>query len=205
MSRFGWVPDMVETMDASSPAPTRRSDVARHREMLIAAATEEFTRNPEASMGDIARAAELTRATVYRHFANREALEAAIRSDALDRASGALADCRLDDGTAVEVLGRVIRALSAQAMSLRFMVLQAPDSDPEFLARRAQVLSPLADVVRRGQREGLLDDRLSPEWIVTTMASLLVAAVRAAPSPDVEVAELVHRTLMFGVAKPAGD
>lgn len=121
--------------------------------------------------------------TVYRHFTNREALEAVIRSEAPDRAAEALADCRLDDGTAVEVLGRVIRALTAQAMSLRFMVLQAPDSDAEFLARRAHVLSPLADVVRRGQREGFLDERLSPGWIVTAMASLLVAAVRAAPSP----------------------
>ncbi|WP_448004961.1 TetR/AcrR family transcriptional regulator [Agromyces bauzanensis] len=190
-------------MDASSPAsPPRRSDVTRHREMLIAAATEEFSRNPEASMGDIARAAELTRATVYRHFANREVLESAIRSEALDRAAEALADCRLDHGTALEVLRRVIRALSAQAMSLRFMVLQAPDSDPEFRARRAHVLSPLVEVVRRGQREGLLDEGLSPEWIVTAMASLLVAAVRASPSPDAQVAELVHRTLMFGVAKP---
>lgn len=190
-------------MDASSPSsPSRRSDVSHNREMLITAATEEFSRNPEASMADIARAANLTRATVYRHFANREALAAAIRTEALDRAAEALADCGLDDGTALEVLRRVIQALSARAMSLRFMVLQGPDSDPEFLARRARVLLPLVEVVRRGQREHLIDAGLSPEWVVTAMASLLVAAVRAAPSPDAEVAALVHRTLMSGVAAP---
>ncbi|MEV1129359.1 helix-turn-helix domain-containing protein [Agromyces sp. NPDC049794] len=191
-------------MDATSPAPPpRRRDVARHRDLLIAAATEEFARNPEASMADIARVAQLTRATVYRHFPNRDALEAAIRSEALARASGALAEGRLDEGTALEVLRRVIQALSAQGMSLRFMLLQGPDSDPEFLAQRAQVLSPLVDVVRRGQREGLLHEDLAPEWIVTAMASLLVAAVRAAPSPDADVAEMVHRTLMSGVATAA--
>ncbi|WP_292727918.1 TetR/AcrR family transcriptional regulator [Microbacterium sp. UBA837] len=189
--------------DTPSAPPPRRRDVARHRGMLIAAATEEFARNPEASMADIARVAELTRATVYRHFPNREALEAAIRSEALARASRALDESRLDEGTALEVLQRVIRALSAQGMGLRFMLLQAPDADPRFLAQRAQVLAPLVDVVRRGQREGHLRENLAPEWIVTAMASLLVAAVRDAASPDSAVGELVRRTLMSGVATDA--
>ena len=201
MSHFRVIRDMVVVMDVSSPAtPARRRDVARHRDMLIAAATEEFSRNPEASMADIARVAELTRATVYRHFPNREALESAIRVEALARASRALEESRLDEGTALEVLQRVIHALGAQGMGLRFMLLQAPDSDPRFLAQRAHVLGPLVDVVRRGQREGLLDRELAPEWIVTAMASLLVAAVRDAPSPDAAVGESVHRTLMFGIA-----
>lgn len=204
MSHFCAVPDMVVVMDVSSPAtPTRRRDVARHRDQLIAAATEEFARNPEASMADIARVAELTRATVYRHFPNREALEEAIRVEALARASRALEESRLDEGTALEVLQRVIHALGTHGMSLRFMLQQGPDSDPRFLAQRAQVLAPLVDVVRRGQREGLLDEDLAPEWIVTAMASLLVAAVRDAASPEAAVDELVYATLMFGVAAGA--
>ena len=179
-----------------------RIDVERHHRALLAAAADELSRNPESSMADVARAANLTRATLYRHFSNRQTLLKAIQAEALARASEALIACRLDEGNALEVLRRVIGSLGKQGMRFRIILMRASDHNARFLTQRDQVLAPLVEVVKRGQIEGHIRTDLSPEWIVTAMASLLIAAVRAAPGAkqsDAEMSDLIFRTLVGGI------
>ncbi|HSN35997.1 MAG TPA: TetR/AcrR family transcriptional regulator [Arthrobacter sp.] len=180
-----------------------RVDVERHHRALLAAAADELSRNPDSSMADVAQAANLTRATLYRHFSNRQSLLKAIQAEALARASETLMACRLDEGNALEVLERVIDSLGKHGMRFRIILLRAPDQNARFLAQRDEVLAPLVEVVRRGQSEGDIRADLSPEWIVTAMASLLISAVRAAPKTkqsDAEVSDLIFRTLAGGIA-----
>lgn len=180
-----------------------RVDVERHHRALLAAAADELSRNPDSSMADVAQAANLTRATLYRHFSNRQTLLKAIQTEALARASETLLACRLDDGNALEVLERVVDSLSKHGMRFRIILLRAPDQNARFLAQRDEVLAPLVEVIRRGQGEGDIRADLSPEWIVTAMASLLISAVRAAPKTkqsDAEVSDLIFRTLAGGIA-----
>lgn len=180
-----------------------RIDVERHHRALLSAAADELARNPDSSMADVAQAANLTRATLYRHFSNRQALLTAIQAEALRRASETLIACRLDEGNALEVLGRVIGSLGKHGMRFRIILMRAPDHNARFLTQRDQVLAPLAEVVKRGQAEGDIRADLSPEWIVTAMASLLISAVRAAPTAkhsDAEVSDLIFRTLVGGIA-----
>ncbi|WP_083266527.1 TetR/AcrR family transcriptional regulator [Arthrobacter sp. U41] len=180
-----------------------RVDVERHHRALLAAAADELSRNPDSSMADVAQAANLTRATLYRHFSNRQTLLKAIQAEALARASETLIACRLDEGSALEVLARVIDSLSRHGMRFRIILLRAPDQNARFLAQRDEVLAPLVEVIRRGQREGDIHADLSPEWIVTAMASLLISAVRAAPKTkhsDADVSNLIFRTLVGGIA-----
>jgi AcrR family transcriptional regulator len=57
----------------------QRADAARNRELLLAAAEEEFAeRGLAASVADIARRAGVAKGTVFRHFATKEELIAAI-------------------------------------------------------------------------------------------------------------------------------
>lgn len=188
----------------SAKQPTApRIDVERHRRALLAAAADEFARNPDCSMAGVAEAANLTRATLYRHFSNRQALLKAIQAEALTRASETLTACRLDEGNALEVLGRVIGALSKHGMRFRIIVMRAPEHNVRFLTQRDQALAPLVEVVKRGQAEGDIRADLSPEWIVTAMAALLISAVRAAPTAKrsaVEVSDLILSTLVGGIA-----
>ncbi|MET0928841.1 MAG: helix-turn-helix domain-containing protein [Aeromicrobium sp.] len=63
------------------PTPTRplRADAVRNRELLLSAAEEEFAeRGLDASVSDIARRAGVAKGTVFRHFATKEELIAAI-------------------------------------------------------------------------------------------------------------------------------
>lgn len=184
-----------------------RVDVERHHRALLEAAADELSRNPDSSMADVAQAANLTRATLYRHFSNRQSLLKAIQAEALARASETLVACRLDEGNALEVLKRVIDSLGKHGMRFRIILLRAPDQNARFIARRDEVLAPLAEVIRRGQREGDIRADLSPEWIVTAMASLLISAVRASPKSkhsDAEVSDLIFRTLTGGIAAHDG-
>ncbi|HSO91653.1 MAG TPA: TetR/AcrR family transcriptional regulator [Arthrobacter sp.] len=184
-----------------------RIDVERHHRALLAAAADELSRNPDSSMADVAQAANLTRATLYRHFSNRQSLLKAIQAEALARASETLVACRLDEGNALEVLQRVIDSLGKHGMRFRIILLRAPDQNARFLAQRDEVLAPLVEVIRRGQGEGDIRADLSPEWIVTAMASLLISAVRASPKSkhsDAEVSDLIFRTLAGGIAARGG-
>ena len=190
-------------MSSLNQPPASRSDVERNRRTLLTAAAEELAHNPEASMADVARAAGLTRATLYRHFRNRQSLLEAIQTEALVRAAEALVACRLEEGTALEAFRRAIDELGSHSMRFRIVLMQAPDLNPGFLRQRAQVLAPLVEVVKRGQVEGHIRPDLPPRWIVTAMASLLVAAVRAAPitlMSDADVSDLIFHTLTGGIA-----
>lgn len=190
-------------MPSPNPPAASRIDVERHRRALLEAAADELARNPESSMADVAKTANLTRATLYRHFSNRQTLLKAIQAEAFTRASEALISCRLDEGSALEVLERVIASLSKHGMRFRVILMRVPDHNARFLTQRDQVLAPLVEVIKRGQREGDIRTELSPEWIVTAMASLLIAAVRSAPTAqqsDEGVAELIYGTLVGGIS-----
>jgi AcrR family transcriptional regulator len=65
----------------SSPVRPLRVDAARNRELLLAAAEDEFVeRGLEASVADIARRAGVAKGTFFRHFATKDDLIAAIVS-----------------------------------------------------------------------------------------------------------------------------
>lgn len=179
-----------------------RADVDRHRRALLEAAAEELSRNPEASMDDVAQAASLTRATLYRHFGNRKTLLQAIQAEAFARAAQTLDECRLNEGSALEALRRVLTALSSHGKRFRIILLLTPEGNARFIARRDQVLAPLLDVIRRGQRDGEIRVDLSADWILTAMTSLFISAMRAPHTGkrSEDVADLVSRALFEGVS-----
>lgn len=187
--------------DSNAPHASR-SDVERNRQALLAAAAEELARNPGASMVDIAHAAHLTRATLYRHFGTREQLVEGLQARALDQASRALAESQLEGGPALEALRRAIDALAALGPRFRPLLMEGADLDPDFQARRAIVLDPLREVVRRGQDEGEIRADVPPEWVVTALASMLAAGVRAVRDDGdrgATLAGLVYETLVAGI------
>jgi AcrR family transcriptional regulator len=87
----------------TSPRPLR-ADAARNRELLLAAAADEFEeRGPDASVADIARRAGVGKGTVFRHFPTKDHLVAAIvraRIDELNATAEALLDAS-DPGAAL--------------------------------------------------------------------------------------------------------
>ncbi|MFE4366960.1 TetR/AcrR family transcriptional regulator [Streptomyces sp. NPDC056835] len=76
-------------MTGTTATPGPRADMVRNRRLLLQAATEAFAEHgTEASMGEIAQRAGLAKGTVFRHFASKEDLLAAIMLQLLDRLIG---------------------------------------------------------------------------------------------------------------------
>lgn len=91
-------------MTGTTAASGRRADNVRNRRLLLEAASAAFAeQGTEASMGEIAQRAGLAKGTVFRHFATKDDLLAAIMLQMLDRLIGA-ADRLLETDDAAAAL-----------------------------------------------------------------------------------------------------
>jgi serine phosphatase RsbU (regulator of sigma subunit) len=73
---------MVSWMSHMHPSRKQRSDAAVNRVHILAVAGELLSRSPRGSMSDVARAAHVSRGTLYRHFPTRADLLAAVNEHA---------------------------------------------------------------------------------------------------------------------------
>ena len=67
-------------MSRDDPSNLRRADALRNRERILEAARFLFAQSPTATLADIAAAAGVSRSTLYRRFADRDALIAALEA-----------------------------------------------------------------------------------------------------------------------------
>src|SRR2546427_4883970 len=81
--------------------------------ILDAAAHALSAHGSSTNMADVAAAAGVSRATLYRYYPDREALLDALASHALADAAARLADAGLERATVEEAIVRIARALAA--------------------------------------------------------------------------------------------
>lgn len=183
-------------------ARPRRADAMRNERLICDAAMRVLADRPDASMAEIAAACSLGRATLYRHFASRDELVAAIQQQAVQAGAEALEAARLDEGDATKALRRAVFALVGVGDRYRLLAGQAA-VDPRMLERQPAVAGRLLELVRRGQRAGELRGDLPPTWILPVLAGLLVLALRSMADERVtreQAAERVASTLLGGIA-----
>src|SRR6185437_15552291 len=84
-------------MGADVAGRRRRADAEQNRAAIIRAAITVLNGNPVASIEDVAKAAGVSRQTVYAHFASREALLDAVFEHAAADAIAAFDAADLDD------------------------------------------------------------------------------------------------------------
>jgi AcrR family transcriptional regulator len=124
-----------------------RADAARNRKLLLAAAADEFAEHGlDASVADIARRAGIGKGTVFRHFATKDELIAAILVDRMD----ALSD-----------LGeRLCESADADAAMREFLTAAAMQRQERDLSFLAGASVSMADVNRARERMMAAIDRL---------------------------------------------
>ncbi|MGW5867465.1 TetR/AcrR family transcriptional regulator [Streptomyces sp. NPDC055239] len=194
----------------SPQIPPRRVDARRSRASVLDAAIRLLNAEPDASMEGIARAAGVTRQTVYAHFPSRGRLLTAVLDRVTEEAVAAMDAVDLDAGSAA---GALLRLLDATARTVgRYPgLLQRIDPLPVSPAddheRHAPVAERLKRVIQRGQEEGEFDSRLSPDWLVAVTIKLGHAAgseVDAGRMSEVEAAETLRISLLrvLGAAAP---
>lgn len=145
---------------------------------VAAATARHLALAPAASMLELAEAAGVSRATLFRRFPSRAALVAELCDAAARAFVRAVDEAALEDGTPTKALARVVDALGRLASVVGLLGLQPMDEHVEasLLAQTAQAEDRLRRLVRRGQEQGLFRVEVDPEWFLTMLTWLLVGA-----------------------------
>jgi TetR/AcrR family transcriptional regulator, mexCD-oprJ operon repressor len=147
-------------------------------EAIVDAALSLLERDPKASLVEIAKAAGVSRPTLYAHFPTREDLVEATVKRALDDAQREFAAADIDDGPAKDALQRLITAgWRTLARHLTIARLALDVLPPKRLRQVHQpALDPFRRLIVRGQQTGEFRDDQPVEWMVTLLFALLHAA-----------------------------
>jgi len=142
--------------------------------ILDAAASVLSERGSSANMADVAAAAGVSRATLYRYFPDREALLDALASHALADSAARLADAGLERAPVVEAIERIVRALTA--VGDRYTVLAGEQVDPDEVERL--IAAPVRAVLARGIESGLLRQDLPADVLLEVFRGAIIAATQ---------------------------
>jgi AcrR family transcriptional regulator len=140
-----------------------RADAARNRQALIRSGRELFSRHAaDPSMRAVAEHAGVGVGTLYRHFATREALVAAVYSDEIAQLGET--DSLLTGRTAEEALsGWLERFISfTRTKHATYEILHASGSGPVPSAR-AEAINALTSILAAGTHDGSLRDDVDAE------------------------------------------
>ncbi|MEI5101472.1 TetR/AcrR family transcriptional regulator [Streptomyces sp. PmtG] len=170
---------------ASSPAPapasaaTTRADANRRRILDVAFA--ELSRDPDASMDQIARAAGVVRRTVYGHFPSRDALVTALLDEAVAAVTAAHAAAyeQADDparAVAAAMLG-VWRVAAPYRLLLR--LAQSAVTMDGIRERLAPINAAGVAMFQRALDEGRFSTDLPPLALVYVLESIVFGLMEA--------------------------
>jgi TetR/AcrR family transcriptional regulator, mexCD-oprJ operon repressor len=162
---------------STSPSP-RTALQQRVSEAILEAAAKLLAADGEqASMLDIAAAAGVGRATVYRYFPSRQALLDELAGVAVERARDGLSAAGLDTVPAPEGVSRAVRALVA--VGEYFVVLERERVRPDPSELEAQVGAPLLSMIERGQAAGEIRSDVPASWLTEALLGLVVSILLA--------------------------
>jgi AcrR family transcriptional regulator len=165
--------------DAWRPAATRRrADAERSIAAILDAGLVCFSRNPDASVAEVAQAAGVGRVTLYGHFPSRQALMDAVFAHALANANAVLDAETIDHGPAPEALSRLIHSSWPILAQHRGLLAAAQRDLPPARIRQHhdQAMARVERLIARGQDEGDFRTDLPRPWLVATFYSLMHAA-----------------------------
>ena len=136
----------------SEPAPRQALQQRVAAAILDGAAQLFAVQGEQASMNDVAEAAGVARATVYRYFPNREALLDELARAAVSDVDARLASARIDAVAPEEGIARAVRALVDVGDSFVLLARERLRSDPEHFERRLTRAAAPAVRARPGRR-----------------------------------------------------
>jgi AcrR family transcriptional regulator len=159
----------------SEPGP--RSDSRRNHEAILSAAIAVLANAPLASMSEIAQASGIGRTTLYRHFPDRGALEAAIYERVIAEAY-ALADATLQVPAQdpIEPVQNLCVALAGLGDRYRFMGQHDDAAVHTKLEERRHRDEPLYAFLEAAQSAGAITGEASVDWLFSVVVGLIMEA-----------------------------
>jgi AcrR family transcriptional regulator len=187
----------------TTPVRPLRVDAVRNREMLLAAAEDEFAEHGlSASIADIARRAGIAKGTVFRHFATKDDLIAAVVAEhlaALTDVARRLADSADPGAALLEFL--TVAADRRQQRDLT-LLQTVSEGDARVTEIRDELYASIGVLVDRARASGAIrSDVTTTDVFVMLCAPVHVVGYLADPPPDLWRRYLA---LIFDGLRPEG-
>jgi TetR/AcrR family transcriptional repressor of mexCD-oprJ operon len=179
MSRQAIMYDHRETM-TPEPAPRPALQQRVTAAILDGAAHLFATGAEQASMTEVAGAAGVARATVYRYFPNREALLEELAETALRDVDMRLASARIDAVSPDEGVARAVRALVDVGNLFVVLARERQRSGADRFERG--LVEPLRRLIERGQASGDVRDDITGARLTESLIGMIVGMLTSTPS-----------------------
>jgi TetR/AcrR family transcriptional repressor of mexCD-oprJ operon len=179
----------------------RRADAERSIDAILDATLKEVPSNGTFNMSAIARAAGVSRVTLYAHFPTREALVDAALQRGFAHTHHALTELPLDDGPPTQVLAQLLSS-SWQVLERHrnlYLVASANLPPARLRAYAEPVLGRIERLLARGRAEGEFRDDLPLDWLVATVYTLMHLAAEQVGTgrlPADSAGDLVSTTIL---------
>ena len=194
---------MAEALGTAAPGPGgRRADYERNARRILDAASRVLVDQPDAPMADVAAAAGVHRATLYRHFPEREDLIAALHRRAMEEAAEAIDAARPEEGPALEALERILTALAALGDRYRVLLREGGHLSERDPGEKTRLGARLVALAARGQAAGEIRGDVPPLWVVEAVFAVMTAGLRMVSEGTLvpeEIPGLVRRTVLEGI------
>jgi TetR/AcrR family transcriptional regulator, mexCD-oprJ operon repressor len=165
-------------MSDSAPRPALQQRVAAA--ILDGAAQLFASGGGQASMNEVAEAAGVARATVYRYFPNREALLDELAQTAVRDVDMRLASARIDAVPPEEGVARAVRALVDVGNLFVVLARERPRSGADRFERG--LVEPLRQLVEGGQASGDIRDDITAARLTESLIGLIVGMLTSTPA-----------------------
>jgi AcrR family transcriptional regulator len=163
----------------SEPAPRQALQQRVAATILDGAARLFVVQGEQASMNDVAAAAGVARATVYRYFPNRQALVDELGRAAVNDADERLASARIDEVAPEEGIARAVRALVETGDSFVLLARERVRSDPELFEGR--LTQPLRHLFERGQDTRDFRNDIASSRLTESLIGMVVGVLISSP------------------------
>lgn len=177
--------------------------MAVDREHVLRSAAALLTRKSTATMDEVAKAAGISRATLHRHFAGRDALVRALEALGIAECEAALDAARPTEGSAHEAVRRLVRDIEPAAGLLAFLYTEAQLFEGEGQHEGwARIDDRIAALFARGQAAGEFRIDLTPAWLTEALYGLLASGAWAVADGRVAAKDFTYMTteLLLGGA-----
>lgn len=176
---------------------------------LLDAIAGALAHNLGASMQEIADSAGVSRTTLHRTFANRQALTEALAEHALAESNRVFDEAGIDDRPVAEAFEHLSASVIPLAVAYCLLWAEPPISQTPALAEAVEVQDDRFErFFARGQAEGYFRADLAPRWLVYSIGSQAMAAwfaVRAGFVGAREAPRLFRSTVLSGVVADTSD
>ncbi|MFE9645855.1 TetR/AcrR family transcriptional regulator [Streptomyces sp. NPDC006365] len=167
--------------------------MAVDRAHVLRSAAALLTRKSTATMDEVAKAAGISRATLHRQFAGRDALVRALEALGIEECEAALDAARPAEGPASEAVRRLVREIEPVAGLLSFLYTENQLFEGEQQNEGWERLdAQIAALFRRGQESGEFRIDLTPAWLTEALFGLIASGAWVVLSGKVAAKDFHH-------------